>query len=153
MSILFLRRSSIGNIRRFMSTNLVVSDALPANLKLADATLLALPESPIVSDDRYMFPVLSSALPESLPIFSFEKPGSVVGSARLSPKMFNVALRKDLVLEVVRYQRNMKRQPQRTKRVRDIAGSNKKPWPQKGTGQAQVIFHPLPHPPTQLTSK
>ncbi len=142
MSFLFLRRGSIGNIRRFLSTNLVVSDALPANLKLADAAVLAQPEKPIVSEGRYLFPVLSSELPESLPIFSFEKPGSVVGSASLNPKMFTVALRKDLVLEVVRYQRNMKRQPQRTKRVRDIAGSNKKPWPQKGTGQAQVLADP-----------
>ena len=56
----------------------------------------------------------------------------------MDSKIFGVAIRKDIVHEVVRYQRHKARQPKKTKRMSEISGSNKKPRPQKGGGQSQV---------------
>merc|ERR1712146_556897 len=75
---------------------------------------------------------------KELPIHRFRAPGEFSDrTAKLDPNVFSVALRKDVVLEMVRYQRNKIRQPQMTKRRKHIAGSNKKPWAQKGLGRAQ----------------
>lgn len=68
----------------------------------------------------------------------FENPGLVVDSVPIDSKIFGVALRKDIVLDVVRYQRHKMRQPKKTKRINEISGSKKKPRPQKGGGASQV---------------
>jgi large subunit ribosomal protein L4 len=56
----------------------------------------------------------------------------------IEDKVFGVAIRKDIVHEVIRYQRHMARQPKKTKRKSEISGSNKKPRPQKGGGVSQA---------------
>ena len=124
--------------RCLSSQGLSVAKSLPPNLRLADPKILLPPEPPIIPDERYFFSILSTDVPDVVPVYSFENPGTVLSNIPLNKKIFAVALRKDIVLEIVRYQRNNKRQPQRSKRIRDIAGSNKKPYPQKGTGRAQV---------------
>lgn len=52
--------------------------------------------------------------------------------------MFGVAIRKDIILDCVRYHRLKSKQPYKTKRKSEIRGSNKKPHAQKGTGRAQA---------------
>lgn len=108
--------------------------ALPANLTLASAKVIEpLPEPP---KETFQFPILD--VPESVAVKSFLEPGSVVRPVPLRRAIFEVALRKDIVLQAVRYTRNKRRQPKRTKRMSELRGSNKKPRPQKGTGMSQV---------------
>jgi len=65
-------------------------------------------------------------------------PAAVNIMAPLDKRIFGVAIRKDIVHEVIRYHRHKLRKPKRTKRVGEIHGSTKKPRPQKGTGSSQV---------------
>jgi 50S ribosomal protein L4 len=87
--------------------------------------------------DVYYFPPLD--IPPSIAVTVFSAPGKNSESpAKLDGTIFSVALRKDIVHEVIRYQRHKARQPKKTKRMSEISGSNKKPWPQKGQGRSQV---------------
>jgi large subunit ribosomal protein L4 len=71
-------------------------------------------------------------------VAKFAAPGEFTEPAPLDPTIFGVALRKDIVHEVVRYQRAKVRQPRKTKRIGEIRGSGKKPRPQKGQGVGQI---------------
>ena len=123
-----LRRSMVFSsaLKKSCSSQSMTS-TIPSNLHLADTKVLLPPEKDLIPDERYFFSSLASSLPASLPVYSFENPGEIVAQAPLNGKIFSVAIRKDIVLEIVRYFRNKKRQPQCTKRIPDIAGSNKKP--------------------------
>jgi large subunit ribosomal protein L4 len=112
---------------------------LPANLQLADISIVQPTEEetlPTVED--YLFPLLN--VPQTIAVHDLHGTSSSSGvtEAALNQKIFEVAIRKDIVLNLVRYIRNKARQPKRTKRMSEIAGSNKKPRPQKGTGASQV---------------
>ena len=110
---------------------------IPSNLILAQPEVLNKPVKKNIIQQEYFFPLLNP--PETMVVHSFQNPGKLSDSvAKLSKIIFGVAIRKDIVLEVIRYQRNKKRQPQKTKGISDISGSNKKPHPQKGQGRAQV---------------
>jgi len=119
---------------------------VPANLHLADAASVMVPPSRpaeskgVASEFQFLFPPLE--VPSTIKISVFEKPGSFVatdgGELRLERLVFGAALRKDIIHEVIRYQRHKARQPKKTKRIGEIAGSTKKPRPQKGTGTGQV---------------
>ena len=117
--------------------------SMPSNLHLADEKVLEKDletiEEELVPPERYLFAKLHKDTKAELPVHKFRAPGEIHGemTAKLDPNIFSVALRKDIVLEMVRYQRNKIRQPQSAKRRKDIAGSNKKPWAQKGLGRAQ----------------
>ena len=109
---------------------------LPSNLQLADASVIkALPESnfPVLN---YSFAALN--VPTSIEVKKFLVPGEHSASLPLERRIFEVAIRRDIVHNVIRYIRHKKRQPKKTKRVNEISGSKKKPRPQKGTGQSQV---------------
>ena len=75
-------------------------------------------------------------------MFSGENAGMmmrlVILLIELDPRIFNVPIRRDLIHNVFRYERhyNFKR-TKITKTVGDVAGSGKKPRPQKGTGRAR----------------
>lgn len=88
--------------------------------------------------DQYQFALLPSQVPTSAPVKSFADPNKVVSEIALHPTMFTLPLRKDIVLNVVRYIRHARRQPKKTKRMSELRGSNKKPRPQKGQGVGQV---------------
>jgi large subunit ribosomal protein L4 len=112
-----------------------VSLAVPQNLVLADTTVL-IQKKPTVSTQDFQFPLLN--VPDSAVVKSFSKPGQLATPVSLEKTIFEVAIRKDIILHAVRYTRNQRRQPKKTKRMSEIRGSNKKPRPQKGTGQSQV---------------
>lgn len=117
-----------------------VGVTIPSNLHLEDMSAVLEAEeamTPTISVDEFKFPPLK--VTESIDIGKFQEPGVNTGEKlSLDPKLFGVALRKDIVHEVIRYQRAKVRQPKRTKRVGEISGSKKKPRPQKGQGLSQA---------------
>lgn len=116
---------------------------VPSNLKLATTKVIsedAIPTDPLPAE-RYYFPELESLIPKQAPVISLDDPNSnqvTNNFVDLNSTIFGVAIRKDIVHDVVRYHRHKVRQPQKTKRIWELAGSNKKPIPQKGQGRAQV---------------
>lgn len=119
---------------------------VPANLIIADASIFVKKTDEQVQEakrllhgiDQYQFALLPSQVPATAAVAAFADPAKVVGQVALNPTMFALPLRKDIVLNVVRYIRHARRQPKKTKRMSEIRGSNKKPRPQKGQGVGQV---------------
>jgi large subunit ribosomal protein L4 len=75
--------------------------------------------------------------PNELPIFSME--GKKVGSIALPDSIFNMPWRNDLVHQVTTaMQANMRQNRANTKDRSEVSGGGKKPWKQKGTGQART---------------
>ena len=113
------------------------STDLPSNLKLSTVEILAPPQTPLVQSQDMLFGTMD--VPKSIVVNSFNNPdiGSF-GQMALDDLIFGVAMRKDIVHHVIRYLRAKRRQPQKTKRIWEISGSNKKPRPQKGSGRSQV---------------
>ena len=139
-----LNINTITTTRAYTSTCYNYSSAeieIPSNLKLATTKVIAndaIPSDPLPAE-RYYFPELASLIPKEAPIISLKDPNLVTNNfVDLHPTIFGVAIRKDIVLDVVRYHRHKVRQPQKTKRIWELSGSNKKPHPQKGQGRAQV---------------
>ena len=141
-------KNSIGGLIRsglkVSSMTCRMSSVIPGNLQMADGgkILLDAEESKGVhiTEEDYFFPPLNMEV-GSLPVMSWSHPGNIAESEEsvdLDPRVFNVAIRKDIVHAMVRYQRAKQRQPHRTKRVGEISGSTRKPFPQKGQGRSQV---------------
>jgi large subunit ribosomal protein L4 len=131
------------NYKKYYSTSLpsalsLNTNQLPPNLKLDDVSILVKKDDfkVTIPEHAYYFPQLD--IPDTIKVTKFNKPGEFSSDAPLNKKIFGVALRKDIVHEVIRYQRHKIRQPKMTKRIGDISGSNKKPWAQKKVGKAQV---------------
>ncbi len=75
--------------------------------------------------------------PNELPIFSME--GKKVGSIALPESIFNVSWKNDLVHQVTTaMQANARQNRANTKDRAEVSGGGKKPWKQKGTGQART---------------
>lgn len=125
-------------IMKSFSSNANVVANIPSNLHLSNSNVLDDEEEKIFfSPEMFMFPPLH--IPKSTTVAIFSNPGqNAAETAPLVKMVFGVAIRKDIVHEVIRYQRRKIRQPKKTKRMSEIRGSNKKPRPQKGTGSAQV---------------
>jgi len=71
-----------------------------------------------------------------LPIFSMD--GSTVGTTTLPEALFNAPWRADLVHQVTTaMQANLRQNRAHTKDRSEVSGGGKKPWKQKGTGQAR----------------
>lgn len=130
------------SVQQYTTTTIATNPApssLPQNLQLADPDILAVEEEVSAVEGQvkdYAFPLLN--VPTSVTVSSFTKPGEIVGPIPLEKKIFEVAIRKDIILNAIRYTRHRQRQPKKTKRMSEIRGSNKKPRPQKGTGASQV---------------
>lgn len=74
---------------------------------------------------------------------SLHPPGS---SVELNPSVFGVPLRRDIVWEVVRWQRACRRSGHHKNKNRsEVFGSGKKARPQKGTGRARMGDPHAPH--------
>jgi large subunit ribosomal protein L4 len=117
--------------RQFSSLN------LPPNLTIADESVFAKPNDPVIPRREFYFPPLH--VPETAPIKKFlDSKTGPIGEARLDRTVFGVAIRHDIVHEAVRYERHLFRQPHKSKRSFEISGSTKKPYAQKGTGKAQA---------------
>lgn len=75
--------------------------------------------------------------PSEMPIFSMT--GEKVGSIALPGKIFNAPWRADLVHQVTTaMQANARQNRAHTKDRSEVRGGGKKPWKQKGTGQART---------------
>lgn len=110
---------------------------LPPNLTLPDLSVLEPPKPCLITPLEGKFPTKFTET--TIPIIKFENPEEKnVGTAYLDPRVFGVAIRQDIIHQIVRYQRAKIRQPQRTKRIGDIRGSTRKLYQQKGTGRARV---------------
>lgn len=143
-----LLRTFASSSSQLYSASLSLSTEIPANLKLGDPDLFKQlakvepPPSPSAIElslfDQYSFPLLPSQVPKSIPVKAIADPTKIFSEVALNPTVFCVALRKDIVLNLVRYIRHARRQPKKTKRMSEIRGSNRKPRPQKGQGVGQV---------------
>ena len=113
------------------STSSGLVSTIPSNLHIADMKIFEAPIPPKITPMEYLFPILH--LPPTINVHLFDKPGQISETpALLNSNIFCVAIRKDIILECIRHQRHKMRQPKKTKRKSEIAGSNKKPRPQKG---------------------
>lgn len=75
-------------------------------------------------------------VPVETPIFSMD--GKKVGSIALPESIFGVQWRSDLVHQVTTaMQANLRQNRAHTKDRSEVSGGGKKPWAQKGTGQAR----------------
>ncbi|MFA6348983.1 MAG: 50S ribosomal protein L4 [Candidatus Paceibacterota bacterium] len=75
-------------------------------------------------------------MPAELPIFSME--GKQVGTIALPEGIFGMSWRNDLVHQVTTaMQANARQNRANTKDRAEVSGGGKKPWKQKGTGQAR----------------
>jgi large subunit ribosomal protein L4 len=133
LSVSTVSRGPIPAITRCLN-----SVTIPQNLQLDDlSAVLVEEEKASIKEEEFSFPLLN--VPESMKVAKFLEPGAFSDKEfPLNPKLFGVAIRKDIVHEVIRYQRAKARQPKKTKRVGEISGSKKKPRPQKGQGLSQV---------------
>ncbi len=110
---------------------------LPSNLILAETKIFEPAPIPKMKEEQYYFPLLNVA--PTIEVRKFDlSVGELVEPAPLFKKIFEVAIRKDIVNDVIRYIRHKRRLPHKTKRMSEIRGSNKKPLPQKGGGNSQV---------------
>lgn len=114
------------------------SIVLPSNIKMSEGLDVFKEEPKIdIKPIELLFPPLS--VQTSIKVRKFDTPGEFLSTeAPLDQTVFGVAIRQDIVHEVVRYQRLLFRQPYKTKRSFEISGSTKKPYKQKGMGRAQA---------------
>eukprot|EP01041_Mallomonas_annulata_P001113 gene1113-2163_t len=140
LSIFNKSRRCLSTNKYFSLRNLsdqAVSNYLPQNVHLADVSVLQPEVKQTIAPQLYYFP--TNDVPKSAPVLRFSEPGQYSDkNVSLNTQIFGMAIRKDIVQEVVRYQRHKMRQPKKTKRIGEISGSTKKPRPQKGTGAAQA---------------
>lgn len=62
-----------------------------------------------------------------------------VGAVTLSESVFGLPKRRDLLARMVNYQRAKRRAgTHKTKGIKEVSGTTKKPWKQKGTGRARA---------------
>jgi large subunit ribosomal protein L4 len=113
-----------------------VSHSVPSNLTLADEHVLDEPVEINFPEINYNYATLD--VPETIEVRKFLSPGEVAAPVAAERRIFEVAIRRDIVHDVIRYVRHKLRQPKKTKRLNEISGSKKKPHPQKGTGRAQA---------------
>jgi len=81
---------------------------------------------------------VSDKKPLQVPIFSMVTGEFKNETIKLDPEIFNQPLRRDLIHNVYHYWKNFgKKTYKLCKRSGDVAGSGKKPRPQKGSGNAR----------------
>lgn len=111
--------------------------ALPPNLTLPDLSVLEPPKPSLLTPIEQIFPTKFTQT--SVTVKNFMNPElNQNETAFLDPRVFGVAIRQDIIHQIVRYQRAQIRQPQCTKRISEIRGSTRKLYQQKGTGRARV---------------
>lgn len=68
----------------------------------------------------------------------FDRTGKKVGETVLPDGVFNVEVSKSAIHHVIRIENNNRRQgTHKTKTISEVSGGGKKPWRQKGTGNAR----------------
>ena len=110
---------------------------IPSNLSLPDLTILNPPKESILKKYEDLFP--PNPIDITLPIINFLNPEEKsIKNINLNLKVFNVAIRQDIIHSIIRYHHAKDRQPYCTKRISDIRGSTRKLYQQKGTGHARA---------------
>ena len=138
-----LRLSISSPVSSSMIRQMCDARQLPPNLQLADLTVLEPPQADIVKPIEYLFP--SKNPPSSIPVHSFQNlEAEPVDTAPLDKRVFGVAIRQDIIHQIVRYQRAKIRQPQCTKGISEQRGSTRKLYAQKGSGRARVGMARVP---------
>ena len=97
--------------------------SIPSNIQLADDSVLeATTTKPEIENNfdpmMYYFPTMS--VPETIKVISLHNENEEnisVDTVEANRKLFEVAIRKDIIHDVVRYIRAKKRQPHKTKRI------------------------------------
>ena len=121
------------------SSSFSTTAEIPSNLQLADLSIFDPPPKPLIPNIEFNFPLLHA--PTSIPCHSFQaekKNLTPSSSVPLDPRIFGVAIRRDIIHENIRYHRNKIRMPYKTKRPSELRGSGKKPHAQKGIGRSQA---------------
>jgi ribosomal protein L4 len=131
----------IQNVRRLLPMRLLSTSTstltLPPNLTLPDLSVLEPPKPSLITPIEQNFPTKFTQTSAS--IMNFMNPEEKSNeTAYLDPRVFGVAIRQDIIHQIVRYQRAQIRQPQCTKRISEIRGSTRKLYQQKGSGRARV---------------
>lgn len=124
--------------KSFSTNALQTQTLIPSNLQLADPKILSQPPvAKAVGKHDFWFPTLN--VPNLIEVKSFANPKAApMAQVALNSKIFSVAIRKDIVHQVVRLIRAAKRKPQKTKRACEVRGSTRKLRRQKGSGMARV---------------
>lgn len=125
-------QTNMNNIKRLFSVQ------IPNNLILADNNIFKQPLlSSSLFNHNFDFPIIN--VPKTISVLNlYKNSNNEIKETPLEKRIFEVAIRKDIVHDVIRYITHMRRQPKKTKRIGEISGSTKKPRPQKGGGQSQV---------------
>ena len=132
-----------GNSCRYMCAESTTTPQLPPNLQLADLGVLEPPPEDVVPPIEYLFPPKNC--PTSIPVQTFQDAqAETTETAPLDKRVFGVAIRQDIIHQIVRYQRAKIRQPQCTKGISELRGSTRKLYAQKGGGRARVGMARVP---------
>ncbi|MHB8860432.1 MAG: 50S ribosomal protein L4 [Minisyncoccota bacterium] len=97
----------------------------------------------ITTEKKTKKPVVAAKVAKEKKAFSLEVPifsmnGEKVGTTTLPETLFNAPWRSDLVHQVTTaMQANLRQNRAHTKDRSEVSGGGKKPWKQKGTGQAR----------------
>lgn len=130
---MFKNISKLYSLRRNFSSTII----LPPNLTIPDISIFNPPPPPILKTHEDIFP--SNFTQTKINIKNFINPEIELNQTiNLDPKVFGVAIRQDIIHQIVRYQLAKIRQPQCSKRVGDIRGSTRKIYQQKGTGHSRA---------------
>eukprot|EP00743_Colponemidia_sp_Colp-15_P000941 GILK01001039.1.p1 GENE.GILK01001039.1~~GILK01001039.1.p1 ORF type:complete len:302 (-),score=7.18 GILK01001039.1:412-1293(-) len=98
---------------------------------------------PLIEKNWWSLPAVGLHAKLTAPVLGLNS--DISETIELNSEVFGVPLRRDILHNVVVYQRNNKRQPiAHSKTKAEVAGSGKKPWKQKGTGRARVGYRRNP---------
>lgn len=135
-------RSYINSEKEYTENPLIDQLGIPANLRIDDFDLFAAPkgrvyplrvyfaEAPLL--DPFLTPV------KQLPVFNMKTGEKTSDLVTLNNRVFGMPLREDILQRVVVWQLAKRRQGTHcVKTLSEVSGSNRKPFPQKGTGRAR----------------
>jgi hypothetical protein len=130
--------NSLSTIPNIVTIGNNVKVEIPSNLSIIDPSVFIPPE--INKWDKVENQFLLLNVPSFIEVKSLLPSGSSSPGDRtpLLKTIFEQPIRQDIVHELIRFIRNKRRQPKKTKRIGEIRGSNKKPIPQKKMGRSQV---------------
>ena len=126
-----IRSFYINADKEYTENPLIDQLGIPPNLRIDDFDLFTPPkEAPLL--DPFTTPI------KQLPVYSM-KTGEVTSELiTLNNRMFGMPLRRDILQRVVVWQLAKRRQGTHcVKTLSEVSGSNRKPFPQKGTGRAR----------------
>ena len=129
-SCIISKNNNIRILNQIKYDRVFSSVQVPSNLILADSNIFTPISNSLVDKYNYDYPIMN--VPKSIPILNLYKDNNNdnnnndIKESLLEKCIFEVAIRKDIVHDVIRYIRHMRRQPKKTKRIGEKEGINKK---------------------------